>query len=197
MLKKKSHSWRKMEAAARHRNDGDNCFDALSLSVNKTTERLRATKHIKVNKDSQELHRIQISLSRIITFGLTVSVVLFITNLGYFSNSLTRECVPCSFCFPDHPGLTLPVKQCAVRGQPVLYRCLPVIHRPPPPPPITTPPPAARAKERRRRRDRRRLRRRRRRQRAGKAARERDVEHGNTTERTTVATTDLTETVAT
>jgi len=53
-------------------------------------------------------------------------------SAGYFSNSLTRECVPCSYCYPDHPGLTLPVKECSVRGQPVLYRCLPVIHAPVP-----------------------------------------------------------------
>jgi len=89
---------------------------------------------------------------------------------GYFFNGLTRDCVPCSFCYPDYPGLTLPVKQCAVRGQPALYRCLPVVN---PSPPVTTapsPPSVTRDDVGVRRRHRRRQRRRRRQQRAGRAA---------------------------
>ena len=71
-------------------------------------------------------------LSTFVEVVLTKHGYFWRINSGYFSNSLTRECVPCSYCYPDHPGLTLPVKQCAVRGQPALYRCLPVINPPPP-----------------------------------------------------------------
>ena len=120
------------------------------------------------------------------TVSLKWSVVdvIFDDLAGYFLNSLTRECVPCSFCYPDHPGLTLPVKQCAVRGQPALYRCLPVAHPPLPghqrstttrtPPPDRSVPAEVRHSRgdrlRRRHRRHRRRRLRRRRPRAGQVA---------------------------
>jgi len=111
-------------------------------------------------------------------FRLNNVFVNILANSGYFSNSLTRECVPCSYCFPEQPGLTFPVKQCAVRGQPALYRCLPVIY--PPPPGYHGPLTAARSHHdgRRSQEDRRRIRRRRRRrrqQRAGNVGRRRNV----------------------
>ena len=101
-----------------------------------------------------------------------------LTNSGYFSNSLTRECVPCSYCFPDQPGLTFPVNQCAVRGQPALYRCLPVIYQPPPGYQGSVTLPRSQVEDRRSHSDRRRIRRRRRRrrqQRTGNVARRRNT----------------------